>query len=222
MNYLDIIVLVLVAICAFAGYQQGLIRTVYRVASFFIAIALAYFLYPHAARLLRGTQLFYTIQDGIKSALNLDGVVPANGGAVIDSLPFPENMRDMLNTQFEPDIHGILGIDTMEEYISAFFANIAINGIALISVFALVLIGLAIVGVVLDIVGSLPVISTFNNMGGLLVGIVMGVGVSLLCVVALSLVFATGANSELYDLMQGSFFARNALTLVLPQLTTVT
>ncbi|MCL2224283.1 MAG: CvpA family protein [Defluviitaleaceae bacterium] len=222
MNILDICVLILVALCAIAGFRQGLIRTVYRLVSFFIAIFLANLLFPYVARLLRETVIFSAIQDSVKSALNLGGFVTEYSAAmqteIIESLRVPVPIRGLLHSHFEPDIHGILRIDTIEDYISAFFANIAVNALAIFLVFILVLIILSVIGMVLDIVGKLPVISTFNNVGGLIVGAVMGALISWLCIIVLSMFFATSANAEIYVLIQDSLIVSWATDLVLPRL----
>ncbi|MCL1843499.1 MAG: CvpA family protein [Defluviitaleaceae bacterium] len=226
MNTLDIVVLVLIALCALAGYRQGLVRTVYRLASFFIAVFLAQRLFPYVARMLRGTRLYETIQESIKSGLNLEGFVAdyaaaGRSGEIIEALPLPINMRNLLQERFVEGVHGVLQVDTVEAYISGFFANIAINGIAMVLVFLLVLIILAIAGMALDIVHLLPVISTFNRIGGLGVGILLGVGIAWISIVVMSMFFATSANPEVYDLLHNSFSARLVLSSVMPALTAV-
>jgi len=221
MNYLDIGVLVLVALCAFAGYRQGLVRTVYRLASFFIALILANILYPHVADFLRGSVIFTSIQNSIKRGLNLESFVTEHAtmrqAEIIDSLPIPmpAQLRELLHARVESDISGILRVDTIEEYISAFFADIAINGIAIVAVFLLVLIILSIAGGLINIVGKLPIIRTFNNWGGFAFGIIMGAGISWISIIVISMFFATSANPEFYDLLQNSFFARIVLDSML-------
>lgn len=224
MNFLDIAVLILIAFCAFSGYRRGLIRTVYRLASFVLAGILANVFYPYVARFLRGTAIFDAIQGGIKTRLNLGEFVAeyaAGHQEIIDTLPIPAGLRGLLNTQFDENVHGILRVDTIEEYVSAFFSNIAINGIALVLVFLLVFIGLSIVGKLLDIVGKLPVIRTFNNYGGLAVGILLGVGITWISIVAMSMFFATSANPGMYDLLQNSAIAGRIMNSMMPRLVSV-
>jgi len=221
-NYLDISVLVLVALCAFAGYQQGLIRTVYRLVSFFIAIFIANTLYPIVARILRETPVYSSIQNSVKSGLDLSNFVAEQSAdlqsEIFEALPLPAQIRNFLSANFEPDVHGILRVDAIEEHISAFFANIAINGIAIIAVFFLVMIILSVIGTFINIVGKLPVIKTFNNWGGFIFGAVIGVGISWVCILVLSLFFATSANTEIYDLIQDSFIVSRVTDSVLPRL----
>jgi len=222
MNMLDLGIIVIIALCALMGYKRGLIRTVYRLVSFFIAIFLANLFYPYVARFLRGTNLFTGIQNRVQAQLGLGDFVTEHAAnrqtEIIDSLPLPASLRDFLQTRFNPDIHGLLRVDTVEEYISAFFADIAINGIALFVVFLMVLFALSIIGGFLDIVGRLPIIRTFNNLGGLVVGIALGVGIAWLGLAVMSMLFVGGANSDVYEMVQGSLFATLFPEFVLPRL----
>jgi uncharacterized membrane protein required for colicin V production len=223
MNSLDLAILVLVALCALAGFRQGLIRTVYRLASLFISMILAYAIFPFVASFLRMTPLFSMIQNGIRGSLRLDDFVMeqvTNGPAeIIAALPLPAAFRGLLEERFEPAVHGVLQVDTIEYYVSGFFANIAINGIAIILAFMLVMVLLSVGGAMLDIVGKMPVINTFNNIGGLIVGILLGIGISWLCVIGMAFFFASSANPDVYYFMQNSFFAGGVLESMLPQLT---
>ena len=225
MNMIDLAVLILVALCAFAGYRRGLIRTVYRLVSFFIAIFLARQLYAPVARVLRGTPLFTSIQNSIASALNLERLVGEHTAArqveIIDSLPLPANLRELLHSYNTPNMYELLQVSTIEDYISGFFANMVINAIAIVLVFLIVIIGLSIAGIALDIVGKLPIINMFNRAGGLIFGLVLGGVLAWISLLVMTLLFATGQSPEMYELMQGSFVARWMLSSMMPQLTAV-
>jgi uncharacterized membrane protein required for colicin V production len=224
-NILDICVLVLVALCAIAGYKQGLIRTVYRLVSFFIAIFLANMLYPYVAQILRDTPVPVSIQNMVKSGLDIGGYVAENQtynpSAIIDSMPLPTPLRGYMQAHFAENFQGMMLIETIEDHISAFFANIVVNGIAILIVFFLVLIILSVIGVAIDIVGKLPIIRTFNNAGGLILGLVFGAGIAWLCIFILSVAFASSANAEIYELIETSFIVSRVTELVLPRLAAV-
>ncbi|MCL2215968.1 MAG: CvpA family protein [Defluviitaleaceae bacterium] len=226
MNVLDLAVLALVALCAFAGYRRGLIRTVYGLVSFFIAFFLASRLYSPVARILRGTGLFSMLQNNISSTLNLERVVGEHTAArqaeIIDTLPLPAALRELLHSYNTPNMYELLQVDTIDAYISGFFANMVINAIAIIGVFMLVLVLLSIAGVALDIVGRLPVIYTFNRAGGLIFGLGMGAVLVWLCVVVMTLLSTATPELGLYYLMRESFVVRWVLnTMMMPQLTAV-
>ena len=211
MNALDIIILCIIALCGLIGYRRGLIRTVYRIVSLFIALIIARMLYPHVARLLHQTAIFPALQDRIARALNLEGAVNRHtterGEEIIGNLPLPEMFQSLLHYNNRPDMFALLRVATIEDYITSFFANMVINGIAMLIVFVLVLIILSVIGGMLDIVSMLPIISSINRAGGLVIGLAMGAAVAWVGLFALTL-FATGANPNLHDLIEGSSIAQ--------------
>lgn len=212
MSVLDIGILVILALCAWGGYRRGLIRTVYRLVSFFAALFISYMMYPHVARFLRDTAVFTTIRDGISSAMNLEGVfyehAVGRGAELIDGLPIPAALQNLLHSHNTADMYAFLQVATVEEYIASFFANMAINALSLVLVFVGAMILLSIVGYVLDVIGMLPVIRTINHIGGLLLGLVMGAILVWLALVVVAFMFATGAHETVYGLLQDSIVAR--------------
>jgi len=210
MNALDFAILAIIALSAYFGYKKGLIRTVYRLVSFFIAIFIARRLYPYVARALHQTTLFAIIEERIAVALNLEGM---RGLYIIDDLPIPRFMQTMLHNNNTPDMFELLQVDTIENYVSSFFANMVLNGIAALAVFALTLIVLAVIGYALDLVSRLPVINFVNRFCGLLFGFIISVAVIWLCLIVL--VLAGGA--DLHGLLDSSWLASRLLEATLPQ-----
>jgi len=224
LNRVDLIIIIVVAIFALIGYRKGLVQTAYRLISFFAAMFIAWQLYPHVARFLRGTALFPAVQNMISNALNLDEFIydhaQARGAAIIDALPLPSAVQQLLHTNNTPAMFEVLQVSTIEEYISGFFANIVINGIAILAVYLLTLLALTIVGGMLDIVTRLPVINTLNRIGGFLFGLILGgiiVWVGLIAVV----LFAAGSNPEWFAMLEASAVAQWMLRTSLPQLASV-
>jgi len=224
MNPLDIIILAIVALCAIAGYHKGLIRTVYRLVSFFVAVIVARQLYPHVARVLRQTELFPTIQSAIARAMNLEDFVAeqatAAGTEVINNLPLPSILQNLLLSYNTPNMFELLQVATIEEYIAGFFANMVINGLAILAVFLLTMLALTFIGYALDIVSKLPVIRTLNRIGGFLFGIVMSAVIVWIALVLVAL-FVVTANPMISDMVEGSRIAQWLFERTLPQLAAV-
>jgi len=224
MNILDIIIIVLLILCAAAGYRKGLIRTVYKLASVFIAIFIASRLYAPIARALRSTRLFTMIQEGISNALNLEafyyGQVAPAGAEIIDRLPLPAVLQSLLHSNNNPSMFELLQVGTMEEYISGFFASVIINIIAAVTVFVLTLVLLAVVGNLLDIVSYLPIINMLNRICGLVFGIIMAIGI-LWVVLVLVILLSTGEPTAFSEMVENSRFSQWLLQLTMPQLSRV-
>jgi len=206
------------------GYRRGLIRTIYRIISLFIALVLARALYPHVARLLNQTAIFPTLQDNIARALNLEGTVNRHtaqrGEEIIGNLPLPEMFQSLLHYNNRPDMFALLQVSTIEDYITSFFANMVVNGIAMLIVFVLVLLVLSFVGELLDVVSMLPIISSLNHAGGLAIGLVMGAAVAWIGLIAVML-FAAGVNPYIYNMLEESTIAQFMLERTLPRFTEV-
>jgi uncharacterized membrane protein required for colicin V production len=222
MNLLDLIVFIVLALAAFFGYRKGLIRTVYRLASFVIAWFLASRLYEPMAGFLRQTPVYPWLKNGISNTLNLEGAfadhaqgmaLPAGDfGTLIEGLPLPASLQDMLQGRAAPDISGMLNMEAVEEGIAGVFAGIAINAVAMLAVFLLVMLVLGIGGMALDIVGRLPVINTLNRAGGFAFGLALGLVIIWLGLAVMSMLLAANPQGEIYDLLSGSAAARLLLS----------
>jgi len=224
MNILDIVIVAIIALCAIAGYRRGLFRAIFKLVSFFIAILIARAIYPFVARALRQTVLLPRIEQGISNALDLENVFygqPTLSGAdVIDTLPIPTILQNLLHSYNTPNMFETLQVETVEEYVSGFFTNIAINGIAILIIFVLTLVALIIIGNALNIFSKLPVIRMVNCVGGVIFGVAVGAIVVWLALIILVL-FVAGNHPAVYVLLEGSRIVEWVLEFTLPQLTTV-
>ena len=217
MNVLDIGIVALVLICAAVGYRRGLVMTLYRFVSFFIAFVISRQLYPYVAQQLRGTSLFPALQERVSNMLGLETITnTARSADFIDSLALPQVLQGILHTNYTPAMRSFLNVATIEDYVSAFFANVIINGIAIITVFVLIMVLLYVVGGMLDIVSRLPVIRVFNRVGGLVFGLLTGA--ILAWVVVIIMIFVLAANPTVYSLVDGSWVVHRLLEVTLRQL----
>jgi len=215
MNALDFTMLIILAISAIIGYRRGLVHTVYRFVSFFLALFLAISLYPLVSGVLRESFVYEGIRDRIAESTNMEAAfreyAPSPGISValpdrdaIDALPIPEALRNLMYNNDTPAVRDILRVGTLEDFVAGFLANIVINAISLLIVFLVVMLLLKILGSVLHIVDWLPVVSSVNRLGGFAVGALLGAGVVWLGLVAFSIFFSTSSNEVIYNLVQGS------------------
>lgn len=215
MNALDITILVILAIFAIVGYRRGLVHTVYRFVSFFAALFLAIRLHPFVSQFLRDSFVYEGIRDiiagsgGFEAAFREYAPAPGIGTAIrernaINALPVPQALRDLLNNNNTPYVRDILRVGTLEDFVAGFFANIVINIISMLAVFIIVMLILKFIGSALRIVDKLPVVSSVNRLGGFMVGAIIGAGIVWLCLVVMTVFFATGGNETVYGLVQGS------------------
>lgn len=220
MNALDIVIFAVIAIAAFWGYRRGLLRTVYRLVSFFVAAFLARQFYFPVARWLRESELYDIVQEGIAQAINLEALVAQHGAGAIDNLPIPGALQGLLHTNNNSNMFELLQVHTLEEYIAGFFANMVMNGLGILLVFVLALLALAVVGKLLDIISVLPVIGTINSVAGLLFGVIVS-----LIIIWVSLIFCglfvIAVYPEVQPILDNSWVAQRLFEITLPQLARV-
>ncbi len=215
MNLIDLGVLVIIVIFLIYGYAKGLIMTVFKFASFFVSVAASWYFYPHVSRFLRGTPLYDALRNWLTESIDLRSLFQGlsenflnGGGEQLQELPIPRILLNMLASKNTPDIYTMLGVETVEEYIAGFFANMILNVLSIIVIFILTWVILNVAGTLLDLVGRLPVINTLNRAGGLAVGLVMGLAVSWGGLLIMGVLFTTPAYEEVYAYAQGSFAAK--------------
>jgi uncharacterized membrane protein required for colicin V production len=213
LNLIDLGVLIVIALFMFYGIRKGLVLTVFRFASFFASIALARFLYPIVSRFLRGTPLYGGLKDLVENTMGLGNLFQGQTDRILaeadlNALPIPDILKSLLVSNNTPDIYNLLRVETIEDYISGFFANIIVNVIAIALVFAISWVILSFIGRMLDLISRLPVLNSLNRAGGFAVGLLMGVAVAWVGLMLVGLLFATPAYPEVFAYMQGSLAAK--------------
>ena len=218
LNLLDIILLVLLSLCGLAGYKRGLLRTVFGFVSFILALLITGFLFNPLTVLLRQTPLFTWLKGGISSALNLEEIYGQVGQTLIDIISINDFVRETLHANNTTNMYYALGVSRLPDYVAAFFANLILAAIAIVFLFVTSLVVLSFVGVAIDVVGRLPVISTFNHVGGLLIGFAFGVLTIVFGLFVMTLVFSSGYDSVVQDMLNGSMITQYVQENFFPRL----
>ena len=208
MNFFDIFLLVMFALCGLAGYRRGLLRTVFSFVSFILALLITGFLVNPVTALLRRTPLFSWLSGIISDALGLEEIYGRVGQALIDIMPVHDFVRETLRLNNTSYMHNTLGVSRLPDYVAAFFANLVLVAVAILFLFITSLVVLSFVGAALDVVGRLPVISRFNDAGGLMIGLAFGVMMIVLGLFVMTLVFSPGYDSFVQDMLNGSMVTR--------------
>ena len=218
MNTLDFVILGIILVSALIGFKSGLIYTLFKLLSLIIALILTMTLYPVVSRFLRESPLFEFLRGRISTATNFEAVFRENvpnpeipeavrESEIINSMPLPQFLRDMLYYNNTPDMYEVLGVAAVEEYITSTLANIVINVISILVVLLMVLLVLHFIGKLLRIIDYIPVIATFNNFGGLVAGALIGVGVIWLGLSVITMLLSVGGNETLAGLLEYSTLA---------------
>ncbi|MBQ7916826.1 MAG: CvpA family protein [Firmicutes bacterium] len=171
---LDGLVLFLMVFAVVRGAHKGFVQTIYHAVRWIVCIILAQILYPYVADLLKQVGVVELIQSGLEEMLApvMEG---AGNTAMIESLPLPQILKDILVQNDNSAVYELLNVSTLTGYVAAYLANMAVNILAVILLIIVLLIGSHLIGVALDIITKLPVIHTLNAVLGAGAGAVMGV-----------------------------------------------
>ena len=175
-SWIDILFAVILVWCLIEGMIKGMVKTVI---SFFLTIAaviLAKIFTPQAAAFLRAsTSLHTNLCQTITKKMALVFTDKATANAVTDSANLHNIPRSLLRFlgRFVDTTNKTVG--TTAEAFGQNAADIILNVIAFAAIFLIAIIAGKIILIILDKVTELPVLSFFNHMGGMLLGLLKGV-----------------------------------------------
>ena len=183
-NLMDVIVILVILISAFIGYKRGLVKTIFSLGSFFVAIGVAVLFYkPLAVILIEKTSIDEWIVDRMISAEQTSG----------DSIQEKEQVEVLedggLDNEKELSIQGalkelperlvaVVDVNGVRELARQEFAKNAAELImkllSLMIIYTVVRITLIIAGFILNGVMQLPVLKQINEVLGMAIGALLG------------------------------------------------
>lgn len=177
---IDLILIVILIIFATFGYKRGLIRSVITLCSSIAALVLSFVVYPALNMFLKLTPLYTSVYEGVFKkieAINFGKGIQSQGEAILENITWlPQFLTLQIKNNNNTAMYELLGVKTIQEYISIYIANMIISLIAiLITWFLLKIVLVVVLRALGSIIEHLPVISSFNRGGGLIFGLVKGV-----------------------------------------------
>lgn len=100
--------------------------------------------------------------------------MPAAQRIAIENLNLPQSVKEMLLENNNSEFYHLLGVDRFAEYVSTYLADILINAVSSIILFAAVYILIHLVVRWLDIIARLPILYGLNHLAGAVLGLVQG------------------------------------------------
>ena len=193
MSVADYIIIGIIVVFALVGLKTGLLRSLYKVASYVLSIFLAIKLSKPVAGWFRGTGIFEGIRKAVdKLTLNLNinfGEVadPTNVEGIkeaISDTPFPESIKDIIANAMSSGAESATSmIDDFVDKV-AFFILVIICAVAIFIVLR-ILFWLA--GFLIKGISEIPILKQVDRLAGFILG--ASVGVALVYVVCLVLTY---------------------------------
>jgi len=210
-NYLDIAVCIIILFFMVKGYLSGFVKMCFNFIPQLAGVVAAYLFSPTVSTILRNTFIYKTLMNGIRKTLNIDSMIEnaASEGQrnVIETLNVPNFLKDSLMENNNPVAYELLDVTEIGEYIAGYIANVCINIISVIAVFAIVYIIFKVVLEAMDIVARLPIISMANTWGGILAGVFYGVFVIWIIGIIMVLFYSTTFLQPVFETLDQSRLA---------------
>lgn len=176
-NIADIIVIILILVATFRGYKKGFIKTGFGLLSLFIALAITFMFHQTAVEYVKENT---GVEEWISNYLyNLDVNETISGDKFEDDekVVLSESGENFINN-LPQAIVDLIGLDEIKENakitIVEKIVDFTVRLLAFIVVYIITKLVLTIIVFILDSIAKLPVIKQFNELLGLILGIVLG------------------------------------------------
>jgi uncharacterized membrane protein required for colicin V production len=216
MNWIDILVIAVIAVFAIIGIKNGFVYSIFRLLSLFLSVVISLKFYPVVANLLLKTKLYTVIKQSFFKSLTLQQPPLATGASgqanantartIIHHLKVPEFFKETISNRV-PDSAGLLGTSKIMDALSSELAIIIISVISLILLFVLVRFGLVFLRVFLQGIAKLPIFKQVNKLGGFALGAVEGLLSIYVLFTVLMLFNSAPQFKQVYDAIESSTIA---------------
>lgn len=175
---IDLIVVLIILIFARIGYHRGLVRSLLTLGSSVISLIFSFIIAPAINIILKLTPIYTGINEWVSNKImdiSFSGGVQSQGKAIESITWLPSFITEKISANNNSVVYETLGVNNIVDYVSQYITNMIIGMLSLLIAWVLlkfVLVG--VLGTMGRIVEKLPVVSTFNNGGGLIVGIAKG------------------------------------------------
>ncbi len=167
--FLDLIIIGIIALSTFLGYKQGLIKVAFKIVSFFIAVVITLILYkPVTNLIINNTTWDETIENVIYEKLSATKIEQGEKINKEDT-----DLPGIVVNYINDGITNTVGQaqENVATVVSKELTQSIIQIIVLAVTFIITRILLIFAKVILEAVSELPIVKQFNEMGGIIYGI---------------------------------------------------
>lgn len=186
----DVILFIIIAGNAVAGYKMGLAKVVFNILSTIVAIILVFILYrPVSNYVFNNTQMAQSLKSTL--AENLGGLlIQETNENTMTQKEETNSMNDILNVFIGEDVNQMVQ-NTTEDIVANVSGEIAykiVSAVVFLGLFAIIRILLYILKGYVDFLANLPFIRVINSSGGMVYGVVKGFLLAYVALAILSLI----------------------------------
>lgn len=200
---IDFIIVGIIALCIFLGYQKGLTKCVIKILSFIIAVVVAAILFkPISNLVIKNTQIDETIKEAVIGVVKDD---VEQTGEVKEDTNLPQAMVEYINKSVENAVDETK--NNIVEVVAQDIALTVINVGVAILLFVITRIALIFISALSSIITDLPIIKQFDKAGGILYGLLKAFVIIFIVFALLSLISPMIEQTGIIVAIHKSFLA---------------
>lgn len=201
----DIVIILIIGLCMFLGYKNGLAKSLLKLCTSIIALVLALMLYkPLVNFVINKTTIDENIQLSLERVMK-NGIEDKNADdskIVKEDSGIAKPIAEYLNNNFKSTVD-----NKKEEAVSTVSRNAAILIVDITCILVVYLAAkviLKILTIVTDIITKIPLIKQFNEAGGLIFGVLEGLLIVLIILTLISVITPLTGNYYMSNLVSES------------------
>jgi uncharacterized membrane protein required for colicin V production len=199
MNWLLLIVIGIIVINALIGRRIGLIKIVFSLFSFIIALVLSTWISPSINGVLKNNEVIYEkVENRVEDMLFKEQETTTDEDDIIEGLPLPMSIKESLRESKSKQESNI------KTYITTHVTEIVIKSLAFILTFVVVFVGIWVLSIALNIISKLPILNQINKLAGLLVGGLQGVIIVWIIFILITVFSGTELGGSAFGQIEGS------------------
>lgn len=161
------------------GLKRGLVKMAFSLVSVFVILILVNILTPSVKQLLKTTPIYESINSNIEAYVNknvessTENMMQSGVSAqkkIIEELPLPNGVINTLVENNNQESYDSMKVNSFSSYIAESLTDMVLGALTFVILFIIISLLVRILMHVLDIVAKLPIIHTFNSMGGAIIG----------------------------------------------------
>lgn len=212
LNWLSIIIYIFIILVIVNGFYKGLVKTAVSMLSVLLSIFLVSLVNPYIEDFLQEkTPVYERIQEvcqgqmikGLEEQGSLDN---QNQEQMIEQLPLPQALKNSLKENNHTSIQEGLPVHSFMTSLSASVADFILGCVSFFLTFIVVFILLRVLTAALDIIAHLPILNTFNHIGGGIAGGIQALLGIWILFIGVSVLWNTSWGHKLYLMIQQDSF----------------
>lgn len=202
---IDLILIGILLLSTFLGYKKGLIGVAFKIISFIIALIITLILFkPISNYIITNTEFAKNIENVIIEKLSTSEI--EEGQISKESTELPNVVVDYINGGIQDSVDQAK--DSVVKVVAHNLTETAISIIVMIGIFIITRLLLLLVKTVLEVVAEIPIIKQFNEIGGIIYGIIRAILLIYVILAIISLIVPMLDNTTILTTINDSILTK--------------